>query len=161
VHSNLLQASGNIGQIILAALLDASEFNVTVLTRASSTATFPSGATVRKSDFSNADLQAVLKGQDAVISGVGATGFGEQKNLIDAAIAAGVSRFIPSEFSSDAQNDVVLKLLPLFGQKREIIEYLRSKDSDSFTWTGIATSGLFDWVCRTIVFELFTWANTQ
>ncbi|KAL3483244.1 hypothetical protein BJX62DRAFT_249661 [Aspergillus germanicus] len=141
----LVGASGNIGQIILSALLDISEFNVTVVTRASSTVTFPSGATVRKSDFSNADLQAALKGQDAVISAVGATGFGEQKNLIDAAIAAGVSRFIPSEFSSDALNHVVLTLLPLFSQKREVIEYLRSKESDSFTWTGIATSGLFDW----------------
>ncbi|KAL2859204.1 hypothetical protein BJX68DRAFT_261649 [Aspergillus pseudodeflectus] len=141
----LVGASGNIGQIILAALLEASEFNVTVLTRASSTATFPSGATVRKSDFSSADLQAALKGQHAVISAVGATGFGEQKNLIDASIAAGVSRFIPSEFSSDALNDVVLGLLPLFAQKKEVIEYLRSKETDSFTWTGIATSGLFDW----------------
>jgi hypothetical protein len=85
-----------------------------------------------------------------VISAVGATGFGEQKNLIDASIAAGVSRFIPSEFSSDALNDVVLRLLPLFAQKKEVIEYLRSKESDSFTWTGIATSGLFDWVGVTI-----------
>jgi hypothetical protein len=96
-----------------------------------------------------------------VISAVGATGFGEQKKLIDAAIAAGVSRFIPSEFSSDALNDVVLKLLPLFGQKREVIEYLRSKESDSFTWTGIATSGLFDWVCATITFTLTSYTNTQ
>ncbi|KAL3446413.1 hypothetical protein BJX65DRAFT_318852 [Aspergillus insuetus] len=138
-------ASGNIGQIILAALLDASEFNVTILTRASSTSTFPPSVIVRKSDFTYADLQAALKGQDAVISAVGATGFGEQKNLIDAAIAVGVSRFIPSEFSSDAQNDVVLKLLPLFAQKKEVIEYLKTKESNSFSWTGIATSGLFDW----------------
>ncbi|KAL2840543.1 hypothetical protein BJY01DRAFT_257391 [Aspergillus pseudoustus] len=138
-------ASGTIGRIILAALVDASEFNITALARTTSTATFPSGVTVRKSDFSSTDLQAALKGQDALISAVGATGFGEQKALIDAAIAAGVRRFLPSEFSSDVLNDVVLGLLPLFNQKREVIEYLKSKQSDLFTWTGISTSGLLDW----------------
>lgn len=107
---------------------------------------FPSGVTVHKSDFSDADLEAVFKGKDAVISALGATGFGEQKKLVDAAIRAGVKRFIPSEFSANSQNDTVIQLLPLFGQKKEIIEYLRSKEADELTWTGIATSGLLDWV---------------
>lgn len=81
-----------------------------------------------------------------MISAVGATGFADQKKLIDAAIYAGVSRFLPSEFSADSLNDAVLGLLPLFGQKKEVIEYLKSKQSDSFTWTGVATAPLFDWV---------------
>ncbi|KAL3459692.1 hypothetical protein BJX64DRAFT_279062 [Aspergillus heterothallicus] len=138
-------ASGAIGQVILAAIMKASEFNITVITRTSNSATFPAGVTVHRSDYSSADLQAVLKGHDALISALGATGFSEQKKIIDAAIAAGVYRFLPSEFSSDVMNDVVLGLLPLFSQKKEVIDYLKSKESDSFTWTGIATSGLFDW----------------
>lgn len=77
---------------------------------------------------------------------MGATGFADQKELIDAAILAGVRRFLPSEFSADSLNDAVLGLLPLFGQKKEVIEYLKSKQSDSFTWTGVATAPLFDWV---------------
>ncbi|KAL4985311.1 hypothetical protein BDW68DRAFT_198911 [Aspergillus falconensis] len=140
----LVGASGSIGQILLAALLEASDFDVTVLTRSSSTADFPAGATVRKSDFSPSDLREALTGQDAVISAVGAPGFAEQKELIDAAIAVGVSRFIPSEFSADSQNDTVLALLPLFRQKKEVIEYLKSKEKE-IDWTGIACSGLFDW----------------
>ncbi|KAL6230828.1 hypothetical protein BDW75DRAFT_221613 [Aspergillus navahoensis] len=140
----LVGASGSIGQILLEALLETSDFNVTVLTRSSSTARFPTRVTVRKSDFSSSDLREALTGQDAVISAVGATGFAEQKKLIDAAVAAGVSRFIPSEFSADSQNDAVLALLPLFGQKKEVIEYLKSKEGE-ITWTGIACSGLFDW----------------
>ncbi|KAL5044344.1 hypothetical protein BDW71DRAFT_215718 [Aspergillus fruticulosus] len=140
----LVGASGSIGQILLAALLEASDFDVTVLTRSSSIADFPAGATVRKSDFSPSDLREALTGQDAVISAVGAPGFAEQKELIDAAIAVGVSRFIPSEFSADSQNDTVLALLPLFRQKKEVIEYLKSKEKE-IDWTGIACSGLFDW----------------
>ncbi|KAL4925277.1 aromatic alcohol reductase [Aspergillus undulatus] len=141
----LIGASGNIGQIILRGLLHASDFNVTVLTRSSSAATFPAGVIVRTSDFSSADLQEAFKGQDAVISAVGATGFADQKKYVDAAIAAGVCRFLPSEFSADTLNDTVNNLLPLFFLKKDVIEYLRSKESDSFSWTGVATSGLFDW----------------
>ncbi|KAL2815283.1 hypothetical protein BDW59DRAFT_176208 [Aspergillus cavernicola] len=141
----IIGASGDVGRIILGALLDASSFNVTILSRSSSEASFPPGVTVRKTDFSSADLQTALKGQDALISAVGATAFGEQKKFIDAAIQAGVPRFIPSEFSADTLNDEVLALLPLFRQKKDVIEYLKSKESDSFTWTGVASSCLFDW----------------
>ncbi|RDW68712.1 aromatic alcohol reductase [Aspergillus mulundensis] len=140
----IVGASGSIGQILLAALVEASDFNITVLTRISSTATFPPGVTIRKSDFSAVDLREALTGQDAVVSAVGATAFADQKTIIDAAIDAGVSRFIPSEFSADSQNDAVLALLPLFAQKREVIEYLKAKEKE-ITWTGIASSGLFDW----------------
>jgi hypothetical protein len=107
---------------------------------------FPEGIAVQKSDFSDADLEAVFKGKDAVISALGATGFSEQQKLVDAAIRAGVKRFIPSEFSANSQNDAVIQLLPLFGQKKGLIDYLKSKEADGLTWTGIATSGLLDWV---------------
>lgn len=77
---------------------------------------------------------------------MGATGLGDQKRFVDAAVRAGVKRFLPSEFSVSSENAAVLQLLPLFGQKKEVIEYLKSKESVGLTWTGIATSGLFDWV---------------
>lgn len=40
----------------------------------------------------------------------------------------------------------MLQLLPLFVQKKELIEYLKSQQSDIFSWTGVATGLLFDWV---------------
>ncbi|KAK6448823.1 hypothetical protein FP744_10005073 [Trichoderma asperellum] len=141
----LVGASGNIGKIILEGLIADGSFNITVISRKDSSATFPSSVTVYKSDFSEADLQAAFKGQDAVISALGATGFGEQKKLVDSAISAGVKRFLPSEFSSSSQDAAVLQLLPLFGQKSELIEYLKSKESAGFSWTGVASSILFDW----------------
>jgi uncharacterized protein YbjT (DUF2867 family) len=117
-----------------------------VICRKESEAVFPPGVTVRKTDFSGSSLEAAFQGQDAVISAVGATAFNEQKALVDAAIAAGVQRFIPSEFSANSQSKAVLQLLPLFGQKNDVIKYLKSKESSGLTWTGIATSALFDWV---------------
>ncbi|KAE8383634.1 hypothetical protein BDV26DRAFT_93810 [Aspergillus bertholletiae] len=141
----LIGAGGDIGKIVLDGLLASPGFNITVLSRKESKASFPVGITVHKSDFSDADLEAVFNGQDAIISAVGATAFGEQKKIVDAAIRSGVQRFIPSEFSSNIQNEAVLKLNPFFSQKKELIEYLKAKQSAGLSWTAIATSGLLDW----------------
>ncbi|KPM46346.1 hypothetical protein AK830_g88 [Neonectria ditissima] len=138
-------ASGNVGKIILDGLVTSSKFNITVLQRQESKATFGTGIDVRKTDFSDKDLENALKGQDAVISALGAAAFGEQKKIVDAAVRAGVKRFLPSEFSASIEDDTVLQLLPLFTQKKEIIQYLKTKQSEGFSWTGLATSGLFDW----------------
>lgn len=116
------------------------------MSRNTSDATFPPNVNVRKTDFSESDLFSAFKGQDAVVSAVGATGFTEQKKFIDAAAHAGVKRFIPSEFSSNTLNEPVRQMLPLFNQKKEVLDYLKSKESFGLTWTGIATALLFDWV---------------
>lgn len=87
---------------------------------------------------------SALKGQDAVISVVGPTGFADQKKFIDAAITAGVKRFLPSEFSANTLSPAVLQLLPLFAQKKEVLDYLKRKEDSGLTWTAIMTSGLFD-----------------
>lgn len=53
---------------------------------------------------------------------------------------------MPSEFSSSSEDPVVLGLLPLFEVKKNLIEYLKTKEKDGLSWTGLATGGLFDWV---------------
>ncbi|KAE8351803.1 hypothetical protein BDV28DRAFT_13150 [Aspergillus coremiiformis] len=141
----LVGASGDIGKIILDGLVASSNFNITVLSRKESAASFPAGITVRKTDFSDTDLEVAFTGQDAVISVLGVTAFGEQRKMVDAAVRSGVQRFLPSEFSVSSQNEAVLQLLPSFGEKKELIEYLKTKQSNSFSWTGIAASGLLDW----------------
>ena len=146
ITNMLIQASGSIGTIILESLISASKFDITVLSRKESEATFPANVTVRKTDFSVTDLELILKGQDVVISALGAAGFQEQRKIVDAAISAGVKRFIPSEFSASSEDEAVLTLLPLFQEKKNLIDYLRSKESSGMSWTGIATGLLFDWV---------------
>ncbi|KAK0107897.1 hypothetical protein ONS96_003684 [Cadophora gregata f. sp. sojae] len=140
----IIGGGGSVGNIILDTLIREVRFNVTILTRKSSTATFPAGITVINTDYSQDDLVEKFKGQDAVISVVGMSGFSQQKSFIDAAISAGVKRFIPSEFSSNTLSPAVLQLLPMFGQKKEVLEYLKEKESSGLTWTAIWPALLFD-----------------
>ena len=143
--SDVFQGSGNLGKPILQALLD-STFSVAVLSRDTSEATFPPGVRIHKTDFSESSLVSAFSGQDAVVSVVGAGGFLVQKKIIDAAIKAGVKRIIPSEFSSNTLSDTVQELVPVFQGKKEVIDYLKSKDTKETSWTAISCGGLFDWV---------------
>lgn len=119
---------------------------MTILTRPDSKATFPTGVTIVRATYVEEELVKVFKDQDAIISAVGAEGFLEQKILIDAAITAGVRRFIPSEFSSNTLSDTVRQLVPIFECKKVILDYLISKESSGMTWTGLAIGAMFDWV---------------
>ncbi|QDS69701.1 hypothetical protein FKW77_009772 [Venturia effusa] len=140
----LIGASGNLGPSILSPFLKSS-FKVTVLSRETSKSTFPTEATVVKIDYSPTSLATVFKGQDAVISIVGSEGFADQAKIIDAAVAAGVKRFIPSEFGSDTANEGVRAIVPIFNSKRKVVDYLHSKESATFSWTALITGPFFDW----------------
>ena len=96
-------------------------------------------------DWPEDQLLPVLKGQDAVVLTLNPLDVQKVKNLIDYSIKAGVKRFLPSEFGSDLAVDKIVELVPLFQPKREIKEYLVSKESTGLTWTGIITGGFFDW----------------
>jgi uncharacterized protein YbjT (DUF2867 family) len=139
------KAGGNLGPSILDEFLK-SAFNVTVFSRPESKSTFPEAVKVVRTDYSPADLEAKFKGQDAVISIVGNTGFQDQQKIIDAAIKAGVKRFIPSEFGSNTADKRVCDIVPVFNAKRAVAEYLQSKESDGISWTGVITGPFFDWV---------------
>ena len=66
-------------------------------------------------------------------------GIENQSIVIDAAIAAGVKRFLPSDFGSDYENSKT-KLLPIFGQKVVIRNYLKEKAAvnPDFTYTFVS-----------------------
>ncbi len=136
------------GVPVVKALLE-SGFDVTAITRPHSTATFPPKFTVKKVDTSSLGaLTEVLKGQDAVVSTLATAATGVQKTIIDAAVAAHVKRFIPSEFGYNTREARGTKVGALLKAKIDIIDYLieLSEKHDWFTWTGLSTSTLFDWV---------------
>lgn len=89
-------------------------------------------------------LVAKLKGQDAIVQ-VAFADPAKSKSLIDAAIKAEVKTIIASEFGSDTSDDAVVKKLPFFGQKREVLEYLKTKESSGLFWSGIINGAFFDW----------------
>lgn len=91
----VLGASGSIGPYIVNALLQAN-FVVSILTRESSTSTFPDNVTVYRTDYEEESLLQAFKGQDAIVSTVATFATHLQVSIINAAVKAGVKRFIPS-----------------------------------------------------------------
>ena len=65
---------------------------------------------------------------------VGGAALGDQQKFIDAAIAAGVKRFVPTEFGSNTHNPKLLELVPVFHAKKGAVDYLKSKEGD-LSWT--------------------------
>ncbi|KAL2355457.1 isoflavone reductase family protein-like protein [Cryomyces antarcticus] len=131
----LKNAGGNLGPSILKALRDAGTFNISILSRADS-----------KTDYSEESLLSAFKGQDAIIAAIsGANAAEVQKKMTDAAVQAGVKRFIPGEFGTKADTEELIKKAPIFGAKKEVTDYLKTKERDGLTWTGVITSGFFDW----------------
>ena len=144
----LVGAGGNIGPAVLDAFLSTPGFNVSVLTRAESTTTFPSGVRIFKTDYSESSLLSAFQGQDAVVSMVAWLALVEQTKLIDAAIKAGVRRFIPSEYGHPPENTRNEDIMPssTYGVKKDILAYLQQKESTGLSWTAFATGAFFDWV---------------
>ncbi|KAK0756016.1 hypothetical protein N5P37_011389 [Trichoderma harzianum] len=140
----LVGAGGNLGTHVLRSLLEA-QFNVSVMSRASSKTTFPENVRVYKTDYSESSLISALEGYDAVVSTISGSGLKEQQKIIDAAILAGVKRFIPSEYGIDVCHPKAMEIVPFFSQKQQINAYLRSKESQGITWTSVATGPFLDW----------------
>ncbi|CEJ82111.1 hypothetical protein VHEMI02198 [[Torrubiella] hemipterigena] len=142
----LVGAAGSVGEAVLAALVASKKFNIKIIRRLGSTSAAPDGITVEDVDFdSHEALVKSLEGQDAVVSTVGGPGVPVQKNFIDAAVTAGVQRFIPSDFGSNLYHPSATSN-PIFAQKLKILAYLvEQAKASSLTWTSVATNALLDW----------------
>jgi nucleoside-diphosphate-sugar epimerase len=137
--------SGAVGPPIIQALLDA-KYEVTVLSRESSSAKFPPDVRVIKTDYSLPSLVEALRGQHAVVSTISTYSLAQQAVLIDAAVEAGVKRFLPSEYGVDSA-------IPEFGDlgiepgkvKQDTVAYLRTKEHRGLTWSALIVGAFFDW----------------
>lgn len=133
---------------MLSAFLNESSFNTSVLSRQGSKSTFPSGVKIFHADYDSvSSLKDAFQGQDAVVSLVASAALGAQDKLIDAAIEAGVNRFIPSEFGSNTPDKRTRKIVPVFETKFSIVNYLKSKEHD-ISWTSVITGAFFDMSLR-------------
>ncbi|GAQ10102.1 uncharacterized protein ycf39 [Aspergillus lentulus] len=141
-------ASGNLGPAVLKALLSAG-FEVTVLTRAGSQNKDNFGrAQVVPVDYSSLEsLTSALSGHDVVVNTLGAIPRDIHLRLVDAAVAAQVQRFIPSEFGSDTTNENAAKL-PVYQDKVAVQKYLQEKSKESggkFSYTIQINGPFLDW----------------
>ncbi|KAJ6438252.1 oxidoreductase CipA-like [Purpureocillium lavendulum] len=140
-------ATGDLGAPILEALIQSKAFKVTVLTRESSDAKFPASVRVVRVDYTSVPgLTAAVKGQDAVISVLTTSAMELQLGLIEACIAAGVKRFIPSEFGSDCGNPLASKL-PVYQPKIAVHKALQeqARAHPDFTYTLVRNGVFLDW----------------
>lgn len=155
------QATGNLGPSVLKALQENGQFNVTVLTRNSSksNSSLPPNTRVITADYDSIDsLTAAFKGQDAVVAtNSPVTAESQQELLVDAAINAGVKRFISSEFGSNTLEKKSVELA-VFARRIAARNYLEKKAAEGkITWTAIACGGFLEWgmfsVSRTVCFS--------
>ncbi|KAH7053452.1 isoflavone reductase [Macrophomina phaseolina] len=146
----LIGASGNLGVPVLKAFRD-SPYNVSVLTRKESNSTFPEGVPVFKADYTDVySVKSAMEGQDAVICHgmVGGFAAGDQQVFIDAALAAGVKRFFPSEFGPYSRDPKFSGLLSsVLPAKTGTVDYLRANES-KMSWTSLITGVFFDWALK-------------
>ncbi|EIN03726.1 NAD(P)-binding protein [Punctularia strigosozonata HHB-11173 SS5] len=138
-------ATGNIGLPVVQQLV-AAKFDVVVLSRSDNPSGLPAGVTVRKVDYDSVEsLTAALHGVDAVVSAVASAALAGQTKIIDAAVAAGVKRFLPSEFGNDLQHPAV-RAVPAFAPKVAVQEYLKKVAAESsLTYTIVSTGPFLDW----------------
>lgn len=87
-------------------------------------------------------MSAALKGHDAVVSTLNAVATLSQKIIIDAAIIAGVKRFIPNEFSSIG-TDPKARDIPVHNNVIEIQDYLKGKAQPGKIEYTIVSTGPF------------------
>ncbi|CAJ0553077.1 Ff.00g115890.m01.CDS01 [Fusarium sp. VM40] len=143
----LIGAGGNLGVHVLKTFLD-SPYKVSILTRNGSTSTFPEGVPVFRADYSDINqVKHAMEGQDVVISMVAVFATGGQQILVDAAIAAGVKRFFPSEFGPPSRDEKFAALHPALPPKVATVDYLQSKESQ-ISWSALIPGAFFDWAMK-------------
>ena len=126
-------------------------FTVTALTRDASKAEakLPSEVAVKQVDYTSVDnLKEALAGQDAVVSVLGTMAVGGQTPLADAAVAAGIKRFIPSEFGVNTRKAIGKPIGNVLSAKIKFVDYLeeKAKANPGFSWTGLSIGLFFDYV---------------
>jgi uncharacterized protein YbjT (DUF2867 family) len=142
-----LQASGFLGKPVLDELVKSGKFNITIIKREGSSASYPESLTVKTADLSSVEsVTEAFKGADAVVSTVGTPGIAGQSILIEAAVAAGVKRFIPSDFGADLDNPKT-KEFPVYKAKLGVHKALReaSAANSNFTYTLVCNNAFLDW----------------
>ena len=119
---------------------------MTALSRGGSTSGIPAGVRIQTVDYTSIEsLTEALRGQDAVVSCVGAFALASQPNIIEAASAVGVKRFIPAELGADTLNQQT-RAFPILKDKIQVQAMLAEKYEESgMTYSLLCTGLFFDW----------------
>ncbi|KAK6514717.1 hypothetical protein TWF281_004913 [Arthrobotrys megalospora] len=129
VNVTIAGGSGQVSQEIIDALLASNKHQITILSRKEPPAPASTEISWRIVDYSDKDqLTEALRGTHTLLSFIQILSDPDQqsqKNLIDAAIAAGVKRFAPSEYGSKGTVD-----MPWWYGKEKVREYLKKVNEE-------------------------------
>lgn len=143
---SIVGAAGNVGSVVLKHLQAAGIFDITILRRPESTSVYPTGGKVVEVNYTDVEaLTSALKGQDGLVVCMSHTQMMVQRYLIDAAAAAGVKRYIPSDFGSNLTNPKTCGLV-MFADQIKVAEYLKATvEKSSLTYTSVYNNAFLDW----------------
>ncbi|KAI1406845.1 NmrA-like family protein [Hypoxylon sp. FL1857] len=144
----LVGASGTIGTVLLDEFQKESSFNLTILQRSSSKFRLPTylKTIIIPDSYPTEDLVAAFKGQDVIINCMTTLSVPDQFRMVDAAIVAGVRRYIPSEFGLNNNKPETRALNVVFHDKGKLQDYLREKAADGvIEWMSIACGAWIRW----------------
>lgn len=118
----------------------------------------PSGVEVKKVDYTSShSLIDALKGHDVALSTIAYNSIPLQKEIIDACIAAGIKRFVPSDFSG-ISTDPKAANLPPYVPMVAIHDYLKAKaESDGLEYTIFSIGAFLEFILDTPFFV--DWPN--
>jgi hypothetical protein len=88
------------------------------------------------------------------VSTIATAALANQEIIIDAAVKAGVKRFIPSEFGINTTK-ITGGIAKIFATKIQIQKDRLKKaveENEGFSWTGVSSSMFFDWVSTKILY---------
>jgi hypothetical protein len=94
------------------------------------------------------DFTKALAGHDAAVCVVGPGGIHLQKTMVDAAVAAGVKRFIVDDFGWGKNVNSFSEFDEIHAQRIAGWDHaaMHAAADKNFTWTGISTGNPIDWV---------------
>ncbi|KAJ4307704.1 hypothetical protein N0V84_012544 [Fusarium piperis] len=147
--------SSELAREVLDKLVATEKHDITALVR-KDPSQFPSLTGVRwvQTNYQDkAELAQLLKGIHTVLSFIAAhldPGNQAQKNLIDASVEAGVTRFAPSEWSTGAKLSSSLDAMPWYTGKVEICQYLEdlNKDKKVLEYCRFQVGAFMDYLCH-------------
>jgi len=148
----IMGGTGQIGRVILDALVATQKFNISAVSREESSATFPTGVAVKKGDYSNDSfLVEALKGQDVLIMALSFQSPPElQTRMIKAAAEVGVAYVLPNEFGSDNGHPIMRESVMVNAGKTQYRDQVEQLGKSS--WIGIVNNPWYDYVSRLQLF---------
>jgi len=144
----LIGAGGSIGSVVLKAFVAEPSLSVTVLKRESSHAALPphvASVTVPDSYPTDALIDA-FRGHDVIVSCMASLSVSDQFRFIDAAIVAGVRRYVPSEYGLNNMFPEAQALNAVFRDKGAVQTYLRERAAEGkIEWMSISCGMWISW----------------